>query len=160
MLRHSGMSGVMHRQARIGHVAAFQAAGANRRMRHGPARKHRRHGHQTRQGGSLVKPSERSRGTTGQQESLIEAETVVATEVLAGPGEAFPGTPETETRDAIVAEQEAAGPCRKTRCGRRKRRHGNCIFWGYTQQCGFASSSSKDGGSPSKTNQRTPARAA
>ena len=24
-------------------------------------------------------------------------------------------------------------------------------LWGYTQQCGFASSSSKDGGSPSKT---------
>ena len=33
-------------------------------------------------------------------------------------------------------------------------------LWGSTQQCGFASSSSKDGGSPSKTNQRTPARAA
>ena len=118
----------MHRQARIGHVAAFQAAGANRRMRHGPARKHRRHGHRTRQGGSFARPSESSRGTTGQQESLIEAETVVATEVVAGSGEASPGMPATETRDAIAAEQEAAGPCRKTRRGRRKRRHGNCIF--------------------------------
>ena len=63
-------------------------------------------------------------------ESLIEAEAVVATEVVAGSGEASPGMPETETRDAIAAEQEAAGPCRKTRRGRRKRRHGNCIFWG------------------------------
>ena len=39
--------------------------------------------------------------------------------------------PETETRDAIDAEQEAAGPCRKTRRGRRKRRHGNCIAGHY-----------------------------
>ncbi len=83
---------------------------------------------------------------------MIEAGTVAATEAVAGPGEAFTGIPETETRDAVDAEQEAAGPCRKTRRGRRKRRHGNCIFRGYAQQCGFASSSSKDGGSPSKTN--------
>ena len=45
--------------------------------------------------------------------SLIEAGTVAATEAVAGPGEASPGVPETETRDAIDAEQEAAGPCRK-----------------------------------------------
>ena len=32
--------------------------------------------------------------------------------------------------------------------------------WGFTQQCGSESSSSKDGGSPSKTNRLTPARAA
>ena len=69
-----------------------------------------------------------SRGTTGQEKSLIEAGPVAATEAVAGPGEASPGVPETETRDAIGAEQEAAGPCRKTRRGRRKRRHGNCIF--------------------------------
>ena len=44
----------------------------------------------TRQGGRLVKPSERSRGTTRLQESLIEAETVAASEVVAGAREASP----------------------------------------------------------------------
>ena len=108
----------------------------------------------TRQGGGFARPSEKSRSTTGQEKSLIEAGTVVASEVVAGTWEASPAMryEKGRSRDAIAAEQEAAGPCRKTRRGRRKRRHGNCIFWGFAQQCGSGSSSSKDGGSPCKTN--------
>ena len=84
----------MHRQARIGHVAAFQAAGANRDGCAGSSQEMAVRDIRTRQRGSLVRPSERSRGTTGRAESLIEAGTVAATEAVAGPGEAFPGMPE------------------------------------------------------------------
>ena len=45
--------------------------------------------------------------------SCIEAETVVATEAVAGAREASPAVAEEpQTRDAIGAEQEAGGPCR------------------------------------------------
>ena len=94
-----------------------------------------------------------------RRDSLIEAETVVATEAVAGPGEASPGTPETETRDAIAAEQEAAGPCRKTRRGRRKRRHGNCIFGAQRSNAGSHRPRRRTADRPAKLN-RTPARAA
>ena len=92
-------------------------------------------------------------------ESSIEAGTVAATGAVAGPGEAFPGVPETETRDAIAAEQEAAGPCRKTRRGRRKRRHGNCIFGASRSNAGSHRPRRRTADRPAKLN-RTPARAA
>ena len=86
MLRHSGVAGEMHRHwARMRH-AAERRRGRIYRMRHGPASKHRRHGHRTRQGGGLARPSESLRDTTGQEKSLIEAGTVVASEAVAGPG--------------------------------------------------------------------------
>ena len=47
-----------------------------------------RTGIQTRQAGSFARPSDDSRGTTGQEKSLIEAGTVVASEVVAAAWEA------------------------------------------------------------------------
>ena len=88
--------------------------------------------------------------------SCIEAETVVAIEAVAGAGEASPAVPETETRDAIGAEQEAVGPCRKTRCGRRKRRHGNCIFGALRSNAGPDRPRRRTADRPAKLNQ-TPA---
>ena len=67
--------------------------------------------------------------------------------------------PETVTRDAIDAEQEAAGPCRKTRRGRRKRRHGNCIFGALRSNAGSDRPRRRTADRPAKLN-RTPARAA
>ncbi|MCY4012585.1 MAG: hypothetical protein OXG82_07715 [Gammaproteobacteria bacterium] len=60
---------------------------------------------------------------------MIEADAVAATEAVAAAGEASLAwaVEDAASREAIVAEQEAAGHCRKTRHGRRMRRHGNCI---------------------------------
>ncbi|MDE0040077.1 MAG: hypothetical protein OXU77_21345 [Gammaproteobacteria bacterium] len=60
---------------------------------------------------------------------MIEANAVVATEEVAAAWEASRAwaVERRRSRDAIAAEQEAARPCRRTRRGRRKRRHGNCI---------------------------------
>ena len=94
--------------------------------------------------------------------SLIEADAVVATEAVRGAGEASPAWEverrhkprrhrrRTRGRRATVARHTgaAAGDGRAT------------ASKGLVQQCGFASSSSKDGGSPSKTNRLTPARLA
>ena len=83
----------------------------------------------TRQRGGFARPSKNLRGTTGQDMSLIEADAVAATEAVAVPGR-HPRRgwlEDTASRDAIAAEQEAADHCRKTRRGRRRRRHGNCI---------------------------------
>ncbi|MYD97200.1 MAG: hypothetical protein F4X98_07415 [Gammaproteobacteria bacterium] len=61
---------------------------------------------------------------------MIEADTVAATEAVAAAGEASLAwvVEKHRSRGTVGAEQEAAGPCRKTRRGRRMRRHGNCIF--------------------------------
>ena len=63
-------------------------------------------------------------------------------------------------RDAIGAEQEAGGPCRVRHAAVAASDGRATASRGFTQQCGSVSSSSKDGGSPSKTNRLTPARAA
>ena len=89
-----------------------------------------------------------------RQLSLIEAETVVALEVVAVAREA--SRPYTvmrhRNRDAIGAEQEAAGPCRVRHAAVAASDGKATASRGFTQQCGSESSSSKDGGSPSKTN--------
>ena len=90
-------------------------------------------------------------------ESLIEADAVVATEAVTGAWEASLATPETEARDAVGAEQEAVGRCRKTRRGRRKRRHGNCIFGALRSDAGLHSPRRRTADRPAKLN-RTPAR--
>ena len=92
--------------------------------------------------------------------SLIEADAVVAIEAVAAAGEAFPATRvEIRGQDAIGAEQEAAGSCRKTRRGRRKRRHGNCIFGAIRSNAGPDRPRRGTADRPAKLNQ-TPARAA
>ena len=63
-------------------------------------------------------------------------------------------------RDPIGAEQEAGGPCRLRHAAVAASDGRATASRGFTQQCGSESSSSKDGGSPSKTNRLTPARAA
>ena len=119
---------------------------------------------QTRQSGRFARPTHTSRGTTGHAESLIEAtlsrrsrrsrrreaswhwlsgsQTTTAAATPSAPNKRPPATVERHAR------------------GRRKRRQRQLHLWGYTQQCGSGSSSSRDGGSPSKTNRLTPARPA
>ena len=55
-------------------------------------------------------------------------------------------------RDTIGAEQEAGGPCRIRHAAVAASDGRATASRGFTQQCGSESSSSKDGGSPSKTN--------
>ena len=55
-------------------------------------------------------------------------------------------------RDTIGAEQEAGGPCRVRHAAVAASDGRATASRGFTQQCGSESSSSKDGGSPSKTN--------
>ena len=146
--------------ARIRH-AAERRRGRIERMRQAATKPVRRDIQHT-AGGGLARPSESSRGTTGQNRVLDRSRACRGERGGRGSRGGIPcycGL-RPRSRDAIGAEQEAAGPCRKTRRGRRKRRHGNCIFWGFTQTCGSESSSSKDGGSPSKTKRLTPARPA
>ncbi|MCY3820940.1 MAG: hypothetical protein OXH52_16540 [Gammaproteobacteria bacterium] len=57
---------------------------------------------------------------------MIEAETVGAV-AAAGEASLAWAVEKHRGREADGAGQEAAGHCRKTRRGRRKRRHGNCI---------------------------------
>ena len=76
-----------------------------------------------------------------------------------GRGRHSPACRETETRDAIDAEQEAAGPCRETRRGRRTRRHGNCILGAARSNAGSHRPRRGTAGRPAKLTQ-TPARAA
>ena len=54
-------------------------------------------------------------------------------------------------RDTIGAEQEAGGPCRARHAAVAASDGRATASRGFTQQCGSVSSSSKDGGSPSKT---------
>ena len=89
-----------------------------------------------------------------RQMSCIEAETVVAFEAVAGLGRhPRPYTVERHrSRGAIGAEQEAGGPCRVRHAAVAASDGRATASRGFTQQCGSESSSSKDGGSPSKTN--------
>ena len=98
----------------------------------------------------------RTNGETGTETEETTKE-VVAIKAVAAAGAAIPCYTGLRFRglDAIVAEQEAAGPCRQTR--RRKATARQLHLRGYRHQCGFASSTSRDGGSLSKLI-RTPAR--
>ena len=118
---------------------------------------------QTRADGGLARRSEGSRGTTGQRRRPASKPRLSwRLRQSRWPGR-HPG-PYTVTRhrsrDAIGAEQEAVGPCRVRHATVAASDGKATASRGFTQQCGSESSSSKDGGSPSKTNRPTPARAA
>ena len=89
-----------------------------------------------------------------EKASCIEAETVVAFEVVAVAREAIPCRTviRHRNRDTIGAEQEAGGPCRFRHAAVAASDGRATASRGFTQQCGSESSSSKDGGSPSNTN--------
>ena len=151
MLAHSGVAGEMRRhQARMRHALEPTSAGADR-MRRGPARKHRRHGHRTRQRGSLARPSDDSRGATGQSRVLDRGRDCRGDRGGRGAGEAFPAFPEGDPRRRR-RRTRGRRPMSRDTPGSPQATARQLHPWGLAQQCGSASSSSRDGGSPSKTN--------
>ena len=149
-LAHPGVAGEMHRHlARMRHEARWGGQGriGMRRVLTGRHRAIRK-----RQRGSFARPSDDSRGTTGQSRVLDRSRRCRGDRGGRGGQGGILGVGGRKTPQPRRHRRRTRGrrPCRKTRRGRRRRRHGNCIE-GPWQQCGFASSSSRDGGSPSKT---------
>ena len=139
--------------ARIGHVAASQAAGANRLDAPGRSQRPAAGTSRYTAGGGLARLSESSRGATGQAESSIEAGTVVAAEAVAVAGEASPAT---RDRDPVAATPSTPNKRPAANVGNGAPRVAASdgmatASQGITQQCG-SDTSLRDGGSPSKTN--------
>ena len=139
--------------ARIRHGARSTGGGGeSNRMRQVPDCG--RGGHPDTAVGGLARPLERPRGTRGQRRRPASKPRLSwRSRQSRWPGR-HPG-PYTVTRyrsrDAIGAEQEAAGPCRVRHAAVAASDGKATASRGFTQQCGSESSSSKDGGSPSKT---------
>ena len=158
MTRYASMADLRREMHPRGHGCAMpldrRAAGANR-TRCAMRPDCGRHGHPDTAGGGLARRSEGSRGTTGQRRRPASKPRLSwRLRQSRWPGR-HPG-PYTVTRhrsrDAIGAEQEAAGPCRVRHAAVAARDGKATASRGFTQQCGSESFSSKDGGSPSKTN--------
>ena len=155
--RYASMAELRREMHPRGHGCAMpldrRAAGANRNpMRHAPDRG--RCGHQTRQA-AASRDVGNVRGARGDREGVLHRSRDCrgARGSRGGQG-GIPGRTVNRhrNRDAIGAEQEAGGPCRVRHAAVAASDGRATASRGFTQQCGSESSSSKDGGSPSKTN--------